>query len=531
MHSKVVSLQTDISQLQTWLISLPRAQKRRDTMLERLKILQIPYNLFDGVDGASREEELLATVNQKEFIRNMGRKILIGGMGSYHSHLGVWKQFLTTQAKFALVIEDDVVFHEDFVAAIHLALASSKHWDLLKLNCIRAKIPISQGRIGHYKLNSYLGPNTGTGAYLINRETAAKLLPAMLPITRATDHEINRFFVHKFRLRGLEPFPSHPDDENFSLITGNNFSDVVKLPFTCRLPYYQLKATNYARRLLWMIKRKEIPGHNKYLTDLAGKIFIELKKITRHKNQINTSHILVSYPKSGRTWIRFALSKFNISLLATHAGTATNWRYIGRTYADIAPQLMQAPLVFLHRDPIDTAVSMYYQVHQRDLRRWSRRWLRMVIPLAIRRALPPLDINKFVLHPCYGVPRICKFNRAWLNHLESRHDNLIITYESLKVDPDAAFQSILDFYQVSHITGKQLADASTFENMKRAESLGNSSGILRNRQRNQSDQSASKVRKGIVGGYATELSSQAISQCHIIMKEYGFEPLLKVPPA
>jgi len=265
MHATVASLQIDLSQLQTWLISLPRAQKRRHTMLERLKILQIPFNLFDGIDGASREEELLATVNQNEFIRNMGREILIGGMGSYHSHLGVWKQFLTTQAQFALVIEDDVVFHEDFVDAIRLALASSKHWDLLKLNCIRAKIPICQGRISRYKLNAYLGPNTGTGAYLINRETAGKLVPAMLPITRATDHEINRFFVHNFRLRGLEPFPSHPDDENFSLITGSNFSAVVKLPFFRRLPYYQLKATNYARRLLWLTKQKEILGSNKLL--------------------------------------------------------------------------------------------------------------------------------------------------------------------------------------------------------------------------------------------------------------------------
>jgi len=258
---------------------------------------------------------------------------------------------------------------------------------------------------------------------------------------------------------------------------------------------------------------------------------IQLKRFVRERMSGNAEKVLVSYPKSGRTWIRFGLNEFNIRLFTEHAGTATNWRYIGRTYADVAPDLKQVPLIFLHRDPVDTAVSMYYQVHKRDLRRWSRRWLRMAIPLAIRKALPPLDINKFVLHPCYGVPRICKFNRAWLNHLESRHDSLIINYEALKENPTSAFQSILDFYQITHVKGHQLADASTFENMKKAEIIGNSSGILRNSQRDQLSQAASKVRKGIVGGYTNELSSQTINECHLIMKTYGFEPLLKVPPA
>ena len=260
-----MSINPEFQHLQTWLISLPRATKRRKTMLARLEKLQIPYSVFDGIDAISQEQRLLETVDQTEFVRNMGRKILIGGMGSYHSHLGVWRQFLETDAKFALVIEDDVVFHDDFIDSLGAALSACDHWDLLKLNCIRAKLPICQGKVESYQLNAYLGPNTGTGAYLINRQTAEKLLPKMLPITRATDHEINRFFVHDFRLRGLEPFPSHPDDESFSLITGNNFADVVKLPFLKRLPYYWLKAGNYARRLMWLARKNELIGSSKSL--------------------------------------------------------------------------------------------------------------------------------------------------------------------------------------------------------------------------------------------------------------------------
>ena len=241
-----------------WLINLPRATARREKMEAQLLSLGLPYTLFPGVDGRAEEARLLANTDRAAFERNMGREILIGGLGCYHSHLGVWEAFLATDAPTALVMEDDVVFHDDFLPAIDLALQAAAHWDFLKLNRIRAKMPISQGRIGPYQLNAYLGPNTGTGAYLINRATAAKLLPAMRRVTRATDHEINRFFIHDFRLRGLEPFPSHVDDGNISLITGTGFADVRKFRLSRRWPHYMLKAGNYLRRFVWLLRRGEI---------------------------------------------------------------------------------------------------------------------------------------------------------------------------------------------------------------------------------------------------------------------------------
>lgn len=249
--------------LPVWLINLPRATARREKMEARLARLGLPYTLFPGVDGRAEEARLLANTDIPAFERNMGRKILIGGLGCYHSHLAVWEAFLATGKPVALVLEDDVVFHDDFLDALRLGLRAQAHWDFLKLNRIRAKMPVSQGRIGPYRLNAYAGPATGTGAYLITRETAAKLLPAMRRVTRATDHEINRFFVHDFRLRGLEPWPSHLDEEAGSLIaTGpGGYSGVQKFPWYRRLPNFRLRIANHARRLWWMIRKGEIvPG-------------------------------------------------------------------------------------------------------------------------------------------------------------------------------------------------------------------------------------------------------------------------------
>lgn len=247
-----------LDDLPIWLINLPRAVDRRRKMEEQLSRMGLRYTLFSGIDGRAEAERLLANTDVVAFERNMGRKILLGGIGCYHSHLGVWEELLAKDKPVALVLEDDVVFHEDFRDAVNLALRASEHWDFLKLNRIRAKLPICQGRVGPYRLNAYAGPATGTGAYLIKRETAAKLLPAMRRVTRATDQEINRFFVHDFRLRGLEPFPSHVDDGGESLITGNGFSDVRKVRGLARLPYYRLKSANYLRRQRWLALRGEI---------------------------------------------------------------------------------------------------------------------------------------------------------------------------------------------------------------------------------------------------------------------------------
>jgi glycosyl transferase, family 25 len=253
-----------------WMINLPRATARRAKMDARLARLPFSVTVFPGVDGKAEEARLLTTVDIPAFERNMGRKILIGGIGCYHSHLGVWRAFLETGRPVALVIEDDVVLHGDFVQAIDHALAIEGHWDFLKLNAIRAKLRIPQGQIGPYTLNAYAGPATGTGAYLITRAAAERLLPLMLPVTRATDHEINRFFRHGLRLFGLEPFPSHLDDGNESLITGTGFADVRKFKWYRRLPNYRLRVGNYIRRIGWLLRKGYLFPSRKVLAAPPG---------------------------------------------------------------------------------------------------------------------------------------------------------------------------------------------------------------------------------------------------------------------
>ena len=245
-----------IAGLATYVINLPRSVARRKDMETRLAKLGLDPVWIDAVDGRARWESLQSTLDLSAFERNTGRKVMPGEIGAYHSHLGVWRALLDSDAEVALVLEDDVVFHDDFLEAVALALTEKARWDFLKLNKIRAKHPFLQTKIGPYALNAYLGAATGLGAYLITRDLAARLLPVFLPITRPIDHELDRSHIHDFRHFGLEPFPSHVDDGNESTITGTGFSDVQKFPAWQRLPNYALRLRNFLGKALYMARRR-----------------------------------------------------------------------------------------------------------------------------------------------------------------------------------------------------------------------------------------------------------------------------------
>lgn len=240
--------------LGTWLINLDRDADRRAGMETQLNALELPFQRFAAIYGKDHIDELSKRADAEAYARNMGSPILPGKMGCYASHIAVWEAFLASDHDVALILEDDVVFHDDFLESLDLALAASEHWDTVRFNCIRAKLPISQGRVGRYTLNAYVGPFTGNAAYLLKRDVAQRLLPNLWPQTRAFDHELNRFYLHDFRQLGLEPFSSHVDDGNVSSITGTGFGLVKKFKWYRRLPHYRLKAANYFRRAWWLAK-------------------------------------------------------------------------------------------------------------------------------------------------------------------------------------------------------------------------------------------------------------------------------------
>lgn len=246
-------------------ISLARATARQERFAAECARLGISYSVFDGVDGRAEQDRLLQQTDAPAWYRNMGAPIAPGHLGCYASHVQLWQEIGQGAAEIVLICEDDVVFHDDFPAAVQAALKTAAHWDICRFAKIRAKGAIPQGSVDGYHLNAYWGPFTGNACYLIKRDLAARLAQSFLPISRAHDHELNRFFVYDFRLMGLEPFAAHPEDKAESFITGQAMTEAKKFPKYRRLPYYAQKAANYLRRLIWLGRRGMLKKSDKPL--------------------------------------------------------------------------------------------------------------------------------------------------------------------------------------------------------------------------------------------------------------------------
>ncbi|WP_201156454.1 glycosyltransferase family 25 protein [Rhodobaculum claviforme] len=226
------------------LISLPRSVERRARMEAQATTLPWPMVLQPGVDGTARWKELSRSVDLRSFRRNTGREVLSGEIGCYHAHLAAWARIAESGAEAGLILEDDVVLHPGFASAVAAAMSARSEWDVLKLAHIRARGPVCQGRLAGWRMNAYLGPATGMGAYLIGSGAIERLLPRMLPITRPIDHEIDRSHIHDLRHFGLEPWPAHPDDGGESTITGTDYDRVRKFSWYRRLPVHGLRVSN-----------------------------------------------------------------------------------------------------------------------------------------------------------------------------------------------------------------------------------------------------------------------------------------------
>ena len=240
------------------LINLDRSEHRRTQMEKRLLDIGLAYTRLPAVDGKACWAELSSTVDVDAFQRNVGRDVMQGEIGCYHSHLQAWRAFVDSDSHTLLVLEDDVVFGSDFLQALQQALAHRDRWDMLNFNKIRAKQPVLQAQLGPYLLNAYMGPLTGMGAYLISRDTAQRLLPSMLPITLPIDLELDRVHLHRIRRYGLEPFPSHVDDGNQSTITGQSFSGVNKYPWYRRMPTFKRRLRDLLAKQVYLLQTGQI---------------------------------------------------------------------------------------------------------------------------------------------------------------------------------------------------------------------------------------------------------------------------------
>ena len=229
--------------------------------------------------------------------------------------------------------------------------------------------------------------------------------------------------------------------------------------------------------------------------------------------------IILSIPKSGRTWLRaflcayfckrfgleftlrpgrYALAGFPRIVfshdLFEHRTKGDRWDRIRGKYLVPRRELNRAKIILLARDPRDCFVSLYLQLTRRDPN----------APVKLKQK----TVSEMLRDEEFGVRAIVDVMNNWLNEFSQRDNFTLVRYETLRASPAEHFCDLLAVLGESSPDANIFQEAlefSRFENMQKLEAAGTfDSNILH--PGDVRDPESFKVRRGKVGGYREYLS-------------------------
>jgi hypothetical protein len=238
---------------------------------------------------------------------------------------------------------------------------------------------------------------------------------------------------------------------------------------------------------------------------------------------------VISYPKSGRTWLRALIGKYlslkhgipNESILSTelmtsasglprlsfsHDESAMKDRLSYRELSPDRSRYAGQRVVLLARDIKDTLVSAYFQATR-------------------RRKLFDGTISEFIRTERFGVEKILAYYEIWLRNRHVPEALLFIRYEDLHEDAEGTLTRVLEFFGVEDVDAALVAESvayCAFENLRRLEEKNAfKTSILK--PTGDGDPNGYKVRKGQVGGFRDELSEEDVAFIDAAIAARGFD--------
>lgn len=262
--------------------------------------------------------------------------------------------------------------------------------------------------------------------------------------------------------------------------------------------------------------------------------------------------VIVSFGKSGRTWLRVMLSRFyqvkhglgerhligfdNLHrknraiprLFFTHDNYLKD--YTGNR--DSKADFYDKKVVLLVRNPLDVAVSQFFQ--------WQ---YRMRPGKKALNEYPEhgsdVDIHDFVMSPTAGLPKIIDYLNLWATESKKISSLLVVRYEDMRSNTADVLEKIVTFLGTPG-NDKEIAEAVRFasvENMRNMETkrtfwLSGSRMLAKDR----SNPDSFKVRKAKVGGYRDYFSAEQIAAMQAMVRErldplFGYQSEADSPPA
>lgn len=177
-----------------YVINLDRSVDRWRHVSDQAKELGIDIERVPGVDGSKISVEEGLHHNHEKFVRGNGRPMLPQEYGCYLAHLSALRTFLRSNAKCAVIMEDDVELQADLLERVEAILEAAPFAEAVKLLNHRTVLhrPVARTRRGDVIGKCAFGPQGSAACYLVTRRGAEKLLRSMEEIKFPFDVGLER---------------------------------------------------------------------------------------------------------------------------------------------------------------------------------------------------------------------------------------------------------------------------------------------------------------------------------------------------
>jgi hypothetical protein len=279
----------------------------------------------------------------------------------------------------------------------------------------------------------------------------------------------------------------------------------------------------------WRVVLREAIVHALFFLPRERSIALERRLRGREdfERLLRADCVVVSFPNSGRTWLRVLLSRFyrardgldGVVMAELDRGVGggagggrkvprfffTHDNYLRDCTGDGAAKSAYAGkrVIVMVRDPADVAVSQYFQ--------WKHRMRRRKMIINQYPMEPDVPLFEYVMRPDGGLPRIIRFLNEWAQALPDLPSALLVRYEDLRSDTARVLGEMLDFVGTPGAAAPvedaiAFASLSTMRNLEdKGEALMRSGRLIV-----KDDPNRYKARRAKVGGYRSDFSAEQI---------------------
>lgn len=190
----------------TYVINMDSATERMAHMDAELKRVDIPYIRQPGVVGMELPYPN-GNFSDWSYKYLHGRRWAPRELGCYLSHIQCLRNFLQTDAPYALILEDDVKLEDNIKDILQRAIEHGSGWNMLRLSTVNNGKWWPVRKLGSHSLAVCLTREKGAGGYLVDRKAAACMVKKLLPMRLAWDIAFDLEWLLGFKTLGVYPLP------------------------------------------------------------------------------------------------------------------------------------------------------------------------------------------------------------------------------------------------------------------------------------------------------------------------------------